>query len=311
MEKPAQKLLFDPPQEPEFLDTVEMDWRDFDKGKTNTMQRDTEAHARVATHLLKWHPKQAEAAQALLPDGTEIKLDAHTRCLIWSTGKAPPPPIPLRVDRWRVADEKMAGELKLIYDNRHATNQAHDVLFGMLRHLDVEFKSHVLRDNKFLGAIRVAENFLHPSREDIVDALLPAVQRWLRELRLFDSVMPTRKRFNTSLQAGSLLLLRRWGDAALPFLQAHQENLGDKQGTKFSAQNAFNTRYEELREQAAKRTKKPRDQEIVRLVIAAYLEVEADKWFEVGVTNLRMLPEKRFQAWLAEVREIGNGFSKK
>lgn len=306
MKKPAPKLQFDPPAEPVFRATVEKPWRDFRKGQVNPYQRDTEAHARVAAHLLTWHPKHAEVAEALLPDGRVILLDGHTRLLLWETGKTPEPPIPLRVDQWLVADEKMAGELKLLYDNRHATNQPHDVMFGVTRALKLDFKSQVLGgERKFLGTIRLTEKFLNPSREDIVDALLPTVSRWVRELRLFDQAMPTWKKFNTALQTASLLLLRHYGDAVLPFLKAHQAGQGDKHGTKFSAQEAFGKRYEALRKDTSIWSGQ-RNEAIVRLAVSGYLEVEADKWFEEGVSNLRTLDERQFQKWLAKTREVSN-----
>lgn len=311
MKKPVRKLLFDPPAEAYVQDIVEMDWREFDKAETNPMQRDTEAHARGATHLLHWDPRHREVELSILPDGRVIKNDGHTRCYMWRTGMAPEPPVPLQVTRRRVADEEMAGKEKLKIDNRHATNQPHHVLYGALRSLEVEFKSKVLGDRRFLGAIRVAENFLNPGHEDIVDDLQPAVSRWLRELRLFDSVMPTRKRFNTSLQAASLLIIRHWGDAVLPFLQAHQDERADQHGTKLSAQASFSKRYEKLRADAAKHWSRARDQEMVRLAVSAYIAVEADRWFEVGVSGLSILPEPQFQKWLAKTRAMSNGLSQR
>lgn len=300
MTKPMRRVL------PEQLAAAEMGWKDFASHPANPQQRNTEAHARAATHLLHWHPRQALVALAFLPDGSSCKLDGHTRAYMWLNGMAAPPPVPLKVECWLVDSLEMAGALKQTYDNRHAANLPHDVLYGVLRQLGVDFQSEVLRDRKFLGAIRLAQSYLNPKPGDVVDDLLPVVVSWLHELRLFDGVLPTKTRFNTAMQGSALLLLRRYGDAALPFLQRHQGKIGEKHGKDYSAQEAFNRRFDILRREASKNFSVRRNAVIVRTALAGFLAAERDQWFVEGKPGLRMMPEREFQSWLAETRTIAS-----
>lgn len=299
------------PKNGDFLRTEEMDWRDdFAALQDNPMQRDTIAHARnVRDYMLQWKDRLGEVAAFEMPDGTRGKLDGHTRVYLWQTDQEVElPSVPLRCNWYFVDSLEEAGRLLFTYDNRRAAHQSSDELFGVMRHVDVEFQSQILKDRKFGGGLKIAQAFIDPS---VRDTLL-TVKLWLRELRLFDTVMPTHGVYTVAFFAGALLLLRRYGDAALPFLLAFQSNQGDQQGATMNAQRAFNDRATVLRQEAAKKYSSSRNGEIARLMVAGYNAVEQDRWFDAkpsaGGSGLRLMREAQFQAWLKECREkSGNG----
>ncbi len=64
---------------------------DWIKVTPNPIQRDTEKHAAKAKHLLTPHPTHSVVHAAELPNGKLIKLDGHTRALIWKRKDVVPP----------------------------------------------------------------------------------------------------------------------------------------------------------------------------------------------------------------------------
>ena len=57
------------------------------KVEDNPIQRDTEHHAAKAKHLLTPLPSHAFVFACELPNGKLIKLDGHTRALLWQRGQ--------------------------------------------------------------------------------------------------------------------------------------------------------------------------------------------------------------------------------
>lgn len=57
----------------------------------NPIQRDTERHAAKAKHLRVFHPTHSVVSAAELPSGKLIKLDGHTRALMWRRKEIPAP----------------------------------------------------------------------------------------------------------------------------------------------------------------------------------------------------------------------------
>lgn len=291
------------PKSGDFLRTETIDWGDFAALPDNPMQRDTVAHARIVReYMLQWKDRLAEVAAFEMPNGNG-KLDGHTRVYLWQADQdVELPPGPLRCNWYFVDDLEAAGRLLFTYDNRRAAHQSSDELFGVMRHVDVEFQSQILKDRRFGGGLKIAQAYIDPSVRDT----LVMVKLWLRELRLFDTVMPTHGIYTVAFMAGALLLLRRYGDAALPFLNAFQGNQGDQQGATLNAQRAFNDRAKDLRLEAAKKFSSARNGEIARLMVAGYNAVEQDRWFDANRSSgngLRLMREAQFQAWLRECRE--------
>lgn len=64
---------------------------DWIKVEDNPIQRDTEKHAAKAKHLMTPHPSHSFVFAAELPNGKLIKLDGHTRALMWRRKDVSPP----------------------------------------------------------------------------------------------------------------------------------------------------------------------------------------------------------------------------
>ena len=71
------------------MPTIRMSVDEWIKVKANPRQRDTEKHAAKAKHLLTPSPDHAHVSAARLPNETLVKLDGHTRALLWKRGTVP------------------------------------------------------------------------------------------------------------------------------------------------------------------------------------------------------------------------------
>lgn len=203
----------------------------------NPRQRDTEARAKRAVHLLVAHPCHRKVNGAILPDGTRIKVDGHTRGWLWARGLAQAPDI-VDVQWWRCAARQDAMNLYSTFDSPAAVERASDRMYGGMRALNLQFESELLKSRRFTTAIDVAYSSLFSARVDVFEHL----RYWEPELKLFDRCGPTSKRFITGLSAGALLTFRRYGAEASPFWDAFSKNAGMKVDREMDAVQALTER---------------------------------------------------------------------
>ena len=132
----------------------------------NLRQRNTEKHAKKATrpggHLRVASPAHAQVFAAKLPDGRLIKLDGHTRALLWELGELDAPEQVL-VTVIPVRDMEHAKELYNHFDNAQAMETTQDKLSGALHEHGV-----VLRSGCFLklyaSSLMEAHRLLFPGK---------------------------------------------------------------------------------------------------------------------------------------------------
>jgi len=119
----------------------------------NPVQRDTERHARKATHLHALHPTHQVVEMARLPNGEQYKVDAHSRAYLWDgrlagEGIRPERPRLLTVNVW--ACQSLA-DVKRHYDtcdSKAAVVTLPDKLHGAQRELELRFRSTLLKSGR-------------------------------------------------------------------------------------------------------------------------------------------------------------------
>jgi hypothetical protein len=176
----------------------------------NPIQRDTEAHAKKAlrTHLSLPSKSHARVAAARLPNGSLVKLDGHTRCLLWVTG-ALSPPASIECDVYDVANMAEAIELYKEFDNPGAAEGAMDRLTGAYRLNEMRPLSRLLRS----GGITTALGLLNRKPT----AIYESVRDWKPELEQLDSLGASSRALPAPIIAAALLSLRVRGPKALNF----------------------------------------------------------------------------------------------
>lgn len=186
----------------------------------NPIQRDTAKHAKKALrgHLRTASETHDLVAAALLPDGTMVKLDGHTRCLLWSDGRLD---APATVHVAVHSVQSMAGAIKLYkeYDNPGATENAGDRLSGAYRLHQITPKSGLLTQ----GGITSAMTIIAPGK-----TVYAMVSEWKSELELLDELDTTHNAMPSTLICAALLTLRRHGAAALDFWRLYAAGGGTR-----------------------------------------------------------------------------------
>lgn len=207
----------------------------------NPRQRDTERHAVSAHHLKVYHPTHARVNMAELPNGKRVKLDGHTRSYLWQSGWVEPPPVVV-ADIYSCPDMDAAKELYIAFDNRAAVETVGDEVFGAVRSMNLVFKSDLLKQFRFVAAIRYAYEMLFTGLAARTISPTELVDFWKVELLLLDEIEPTRKRFPTPIMMGAILTLRKYGARAQPFWRLYASGNGVKLDGRMDAVQALHER---------------------------------------------------------------------
>jgi hypothetical protein len=175
----------------------------------NPIQRNTAEHAKKATrkHLQNASPTHALVAAALLPDGTLVKLDGHTRSALWQDGRLEAP-TSVHVTVYDVAAMSDAVELYKQFDNPNATENASDRLAGAFRLHDVIPKTLLLSQGGISSALYMIEQG---------KTVYEMVGEWKDELVLLDELDASKSAMPSVLICAALLTLRKHGEKALDF----------------------------------------------------------------------------------------------
>ena len=119
-------------------------------------QRATEAHAKAAQgkngHLREPHISQAVVSSVQVKGSPEMKVDGHTRSLLWATGKLGYPPTEkpgsLILITYHFDTLDGAKSLYRTFDERKASKTQKEQVAAATRGLDVEFESELLASSK-------------------------------------------------------------------------------------------------------------------------------------------------------------------
>ncbi|WKZ86296.1 hypothetical protein N5B55_04920 [Ralstonia pickettii] len=192
------------------------------------VQRDTARHAaRIEPHMRQFLSPHREVQAARLPDGSLVKLNGHSRDLLWQEGRIPVPDT-LLVTVHVVADMEQARRLYWAYDNATAVETPTDKVFGACRRLGMEFTSSYCKEMRFSAAL-AAISPKHLKEKD------QRIEYWQEELKALDSLGVSRATFINPVTSIFLVTMRKYGDAALVFWMTFSERGGVKDEAGYDA----------------------------------------------------------------------------
>jgi len=226
---------------PKWNGTIPMSPEQWFQVADNPIQRNTEEHAEqaVKAHLSEPHMMHRFTNAARLPDGHLIKLDGHTRGLLWHTGRLEPPQ-EVSVTTWLCETLHQVEELYRTFDNRKAASTARDDAYGAMRKNNVVFDTPMLQRRQFLSAMKYAYTICHGGRlsSDPQD-LEKGVQFFREDLLKLDELRPTPSRFGQGILAAALITTHRYGSYALKFWGPYSRDEGWKAPKEVDAVEAL------------------------------------------------------------------------
>lgn len=223
--------------------------------KPNPRQRNTELHAKeIKPYLLEAKSTHWTVNIAEFSDGSLMKLDAHTRALLWKNKEIPVPPFLLAV----MHPVKDIEEAKLLYthfDSQQALEkQAHKV-FGAFRESKFTPTSSLLVQGSITHALRMAYSVLQgqavsrandgtgekakktvKAASATVYDMIPA---FAYELAALDGLGLRTGQLPSGLVAAFLLSFRRYGHSVTPFWTAYLAKEGKKGNGRMDAVQAL------------------------------------------------------------------------
>lgn len=221
------------------MTTRRMTVKDWIAVQDNPIQRDTERHAAKAKHLMVPLPTHAFVFACELPNGKLVKLDGHTRALLWSRGQVPHPG---HVDIGIVPAKDLAHaeELYKTFDSRDALETMRDKVSGAFHRFGFEPQSGMLQAGNITNALRIAysvflgaaasagnageKNKKGASRTDIY----VMINEFSPELFALDGLGLGTGQMSTGVVAAFLLSFRRYGHKVTPFWVSVIGNKGSK-----------------------------------------------------------------------------------
>lgn len=124
----------------------------------NPRQRDTERRARRSRHLYKTARDHSLVTAARLPNGDLVKIDGHTRALLWARGEIERPDH-VNVVIFDVGSFEEAKDIYTHYDSPEAVEKSADRIFGSLRETGIEAQSELLKSGKISNALNMARKY--------------------------------------------------------------------------------------------------------------------------------------------------------
>jgi hypothetical protein len=269
----------------------------------NPIQRDTEARFLRAKHLHTWDDNHAHVDACEL-DGHLIKADGHTRSLVWARGILVPPVDHVNVRVWPC---KTIGDVKNQYlriDSRAAVDQTPDLMYGAIRDNTLQFKSDLLKSQRFAEGLRRA--YIKLFGENTPVAHYHMIKYWAPELKLLDQCMPTRQAFPTGIQQGAFITLRKDGPDGLDFWKAYASDIGSKAGAYMDGVQALADRVERLRQQK-KLTGHSNIISVFGAVIVAYDKYQTNELVD-RASGLPRYGDKRISQFIIEAKRPRRGW---
>jgi len=269
----------------------------------NPRQRNTERRARRARHLRRFRPEHAVVHMALLPDGSTVKIDGHTRDWLWWLGETEglPDGLLLICHVYPCGSLQDAARCYEAHDNRAALETTTDQVHGATRELGLAFNSPLLASEQFAFGMRLAHKLL--LRQLAAGAsVYDLVARWQAELLLLDRCRPGRTRFAGGILAGALLSFRRYGDAALDFWVGYAAGEGNKLGDEIDPIFALAQRLASLK-QRRRQVGEGNALYLVRCVLPAFERYRAGGVYSFAAGGIRPIGDRALEDWLASCRE--------
>lgn len=223
--------------------------------KPNPIQRDTERHAARAKHLRTPHPTHSTVAAAELPGGKLVKLDGHTRALMWRR-KEIPAPVQVTVIVYHVENMAEAEKLYKDFDSRAALETTADKVSGAYNKHNFDPQSDFLKSGGIVSGLRLAygvlmggsaktftagggnsrgDNKSKDRRTDMQIATVAAdeyflINEWSYELHMLDGFGLGRGQVTSGILGAFLVSARKYGHKVTPFWTGVFGNGGSRTG---------------------------------------------------------------------------------
>lgn len=228
--------------------TKKMFPKDWIAVRANPIQRDTERHAAKAKHLKTFHPTHAVVHAAELPNGKLVKLDGHTRALLWQR-KEVEAPVQLNVVVYPVKDMAEAEQLYQDFDSKDALETTRDKVSGAYNKHDFEPQSGLLQNGNIVSALRMAQGVLlggsvktsmatggaqrSPRQSEVGKASIYAmINEWSYELHTLDGFGLRQGQITAGIIGAFLVSARKYGHDVNRFWTGVFANKGNKIGSE-------------------------------------------------------------------------------
>ena len=195
----------------------------------NPIQRDTERHARRAKHLHAPKPTHWICFACQFPDKSLVKLDGHTRALLWKRKEIPEPRTGhLEVHCIPVKNMDECIELYRTFDTKEALETVPDKVSGGFHRLNFHPQSSLLQRGSIASALKVCWNVwkgrgpmsqaVQKAGEKLKDFdIYEAIEEFSPELFALDSFILDHKAIQSGLVAAYILTNRKHGMKVMPF----------------------------------------------------------------------------------------------
>lgn len=208
----------------------------------NPRQRNTERHAnKIEKDLQVFLPQHAMVFAAQLPDGTLVKLDGHSRCLLWEQSRIPLPR-ELTMVIYPAMDMDHAQRMYNVYDNPLGTKSKADTVAGAFSEHGIQPESKLFQRCTLTYALTVAERVRtkEVSNWGAAIDINKAVLEWRDEIIKFDRIVKghSGKRLPSGILAAGFITIRQLGfPAVAPFWYQYLDKKGS--GGIHDAHNAL------------------------------------------------------------------------
>lgn len=216
------------------MPTKKMTVSEWIKVQDNPIQRDTERHAAKAKHLMTPLAIHAIVYAARLPDNKLVKLDGHTRALLWKRNQVRHP----SEIECNIIDVASMDEAKALYrtlDSKEALETIRDKISGAFSELNFVPESGLLKSGSIANALRLCWNVKYNSsisgghsREGY--DLYSCVQEFSSEIFALDSFDAKSSQATSGIIAAFILTNRKHGATIIPFWRAFWGDGGEKKG---------------------------------------------------------------------------------
>ena len=193
----------------------------------NPRQRNTQFHSKraVKNHLSELSETHCRVAAAELPNGTQYKLDGHTRAYLWARDLLEKPKL-LFCDLYKVKDIGEAIELYQHFDNQMAVETSGDKLAGALNLYGISQNSRMWTNGGATTALKAIYTNITVgiSKVDIADCVKP----FAKALKLVESCGFHHPHFPAPVLTALILTVHLNGTEALSFWTAYDKDEGKK-----------------------------------------------------------------------------------
>lgn len=222
------------------MPSLKMSVSDWIAVRDNPRQRDTERHAAKAKHLLTPAATHRYVAAAKLPNGHLIKLDGHTRALLWSR-HAVARPSDVEVTIIPVKTEEEAKALYGHYDSTNALETATDKISGSFNEIGFTPESALLRSGRIGSALRIAWVAVKGwGKEAAAKDTYEMVNEFAAEILALDEMRLPKAAAQGGVIAAFLLCYKRYGEECRDFWRAVFANAGTKINGQMDGVQALN-----------------------------------------------------------------------